>query len=181
MKYAKVLEKISAGKMNRSDLQDLRKNALDKHRNGDVDAMKVITAIDIAKPIDTYILFMGFCPDANVNERLDIEWKEKGICRFDYPESLVQVERFNSICVGDLVILKKIAKFGKTMTLHGHGRVKEIAYDENNVRFFMMDWSNQSDVIEVPLMGAGSTVNIKAMESVEGEMPDEFYAWLGSQ
>lgn len=181
MKYEKILENISSGKMNRADLQEVRKKALQKHQDGDVDAMFVMNAIDVAKPMDTYILFMGFCPGADFNERLDNEWKEKGICRFDYPESEVQVERFNRICVGDLVILKKREKFGKTMKLYGHGRVKGIAHDKEKIRFLVMNWFDQSDIIEVPLMGCNSTVDVKSMESVEGEMPDEFYAWLGSQ
>ena len=181
MKYAKILEHISSGNMNRAELQELRKNALKKYQNGDADAMKVITALDITKPIDSYILFMGFCPGADFNERLDNEWKEKRICRFDYPESEVQVERFNRICIGDLVILKKREQFGKTMKLYGHGRVKGIDHDKENIRFLVMNWSDQSDIIEVPLMGCNSTVDVKSMESVEGEMPDEFFAWLGSQ
>lgn len=181
MKYAKVLENISSGKMSRSELQDLRVNALRKFRTGDDDAMAVLSAIDVARPSDTYILFMGFCPDADVNNRLDIEWKATGVCRFDYHESKVQVERFNRICTGDLVVLKKREKFGETMKLYGHGRVRGIDYDHENVRFLNMNWSNQSDVIEVPLMGCNYTVDIKSMETVEQEMPNEFFAWLGCQ
>lgn len=154
---------------------------MEKFKIGDADALEVMSAIDIAKPVDSYILFMGFCPGADFSERLDIEWKKKGICRFDYHESEHQVARFNSICAGDLVILKKREQFGKTMKLYGYGRVKDIAYDVENVRYLVMDWSAQTDIIEVPLMGANSTVDIKSMEIVEGEMPNEFYTWLGQQ
>lgn len=181
MKYAKALERIQSGTMTRVDLVALRENALAKVEAGDRDAEHVVSAINQAKPADAYVLFMGFCPDADFNERLDIEWKAKGICRYDDLESPQQMERFNSICVGDLVVLKKGEQFGKTMTLYGHGRVKSIAYDENNIRYLVMDWSEQSEVIEVPLMGAASTVNIRAIEAVEGEMPEEFWQWLGTR
>lgn len=179
MRYAQVLERIQSGQMSRGDLVSLRDNALRKFEQGDHDARQVLDAINLAKPADSYVLFMGFSPDADFNNRLDIEWKAKGICRFDYLESTHQLERFNSICVGDLVILKKREKFGETMKLFGYGRVKSIAYDESNVRYLIMDWSDQSEVIEVPLMGCNSTVDVRSIQAVENEMPQEFWDWLG--
>lgn len=181
MKYDKIIEKLTMGKMSRTELQDLRTNALSKFKAGDDEAMAVVTAIDVAKPSDTYILFMGFCPDADISNRLDIEWKNQGACRFDYYESEIQVERFNRICAGDMVVLKKREQFGKTMKLYGHGRVAEVALDSGGHHFLKMNWSDQSQIIEVPLMGCNSTVDIKSMDTVEGEMPDEFFAWLGSK
>jgi hypothetical protein len=181
MKYAKALERIQSGAMTRADLIALRENAHAKIAAGDRDAEHVVSAINQAKPADAYVLFMGFCPGADFNDRLDIEWKAKGICRFDYLESTQQLERFNSICVGDLVVLKKREQFGKTMRLFGHGRVKLIAYDENDIRYLVMDWSSQSAVIEVPLMGCNSTVDVRTIEAVEGEMPEEFWQWLGTR
>lgn len=178
-KYAKALERIHSGTMTRSDLAALRENAAAKVEAGDREAEQVVTAIGQAKPLDSYVLFMGFCPGADFSDRLDIEWKAKSICRFDYLESTQQLERFNSICVGDLVILKKREQFGKTMKLFGHGRVRSIAHDENNIRYLIMDWSSQSEVIEVPLMGCNSTVDVRTIEAVEGEMPGEFWEWLG--
>ena len=178
MKYQKTIEKITSGSLSRSDLVNIKKNAEIKFSKGDLDAKDVLIAINNAKPIDAYILFMGFCPNADFNNRLDTEWKEKGICKFDFPESEVQVERFDTICAGDRVVLKKIESFGKTMRLFGHGRVKSVAYDENGLRYLVMNWSPQERVIEVPLMGAFSTVNIKSIEAVEDEMPEEFWRWL---
>lgn len=179
MKYAKILGKISSGAMNRSDLQALKLNALAMFKNGDQDAELVISAVNTAEPADAYILFMGFCPNADFEKRQDIEWKKNGICRFDWPESKVQQERFDSIFAGDMVVLKKREQFGKTMKVFGHGRVKSIAYDPDGVRYLVMDWSEQSSVLEVPLMGCNSTVDVKGMEMVEEEMPGEFWAWLG--
>jgi hypothetical protein len=42
-----------------------------------------------------------------------------------------------------------------------------------------MDWSSQEEIIEVPLMGANSTVDVRDMDSVLREMPKEFFEWLG--
>lgn len=165
--------------MSRSDLTSLRANALQKFAKGDKEARLVLEAINLAKPTDSYVLFMGFSPDADFNNRLDIEWKAKGICRFDYLESTQQLERFKSICVGDLVVLKKREKFGETMKLFGYGRVKEVAYDERDIRYLVMNWADQSEIIEVPLMACNSTVDVRSIEAVEGEMPQEFWDWLG--
>lgn len=178
MKYDKVIERVKSGNMSRDELVKLKNNADDKSSKGDSDAKYVLHAINSATPIDSYILFMGFCPGADFDERLDTEWKEKGICRFDYHESEHQVERFNRICKGDLVVLKKREQFGKTMKLYGHGRVSGIVYDQNHIRYLEMDWSSQEEVIEVPLIGCNSTVDVRTIEAVEDEMPEEFYKWL---
>lgn len=179
MKYQKQIDNIKSGKMTRTGLGKLKKNAEVKFRQGDQDAKIVIDEISKAVPADQYILFMGFCPDADVSNRLDVVWKKKGICRFDWEESAVQMERFYTICAGDLVVLKKREVFGKTMNLYGHGRVKSTAYDDNNLRYLVMDWADQSEVIEVPLMGCNSTVDIKAIEQVEEVMAETFWQWLG--
>jgi len=178
MKYDNAIVRIKNGSMSRADLVKLKKNADDKYSSGDLDAKLVLDAINNATPADSYILFMGFCPGADFGERLDIDWREKGICRFDYLESEQQVTRFNTICKGDLVVLKKREQFGKTMKLYGHGRVNSVAYDNNNIRYLNVSWSNQENVIEVPLMGCNSTVDIKSIDTVEGEMPEEFYNWI---
>ena len=164
--------------MSRAELLKLRRNAEAKVVAGDEEAVAVVQAIDQATPTDSYILFMGFCPGADFSRRLDTAWKKQGICRFDYVESEQQLERFNTICPGDLVVLKKREKFGKTMKLYGHGRVAAVEYDDRNGRYLRMDWSSQEEVIEVPLLGCNSTVDIRSIESVEAEMPDEFYVWL---
>ena len=180
MKYKKAIDRVKSGRMSRDDMLKLQKNAEEKLFQGDADAKSVIDAICISKPVDDYVLFMGFCPGADINGRLDLEWKQKGICRFDYIESKSQLERFNTICKGDLVVLKKREQFGKTMKLFGHGRVNSIAYDEKGLRYLLVDWSKQDQVIEVPLMGCNSTVDIRAIEVVQQEMPNEFYLWIAS-
>ncbi len=181
MKYRKIIEKIESKSMSRTDLKNLKRNAQEKYSQGDLEAKEVLDRINYAEPKDTYILFMGFCPNADFSNRLDIKWKEKGICQFGYLESEVQANKFNTICKGDLVVLKKREIFGKTMKLYGHGRVKGINYDENNIRYLEMNWSHQEEIIEVPLMGANSTVDIKSMTLVEEQMPDSFFSWLGKE
>lgn len=136
MKYKKVIERVNNGKMSRADLATLKRNAENKFENDDVDAENVLHAINSAAPTDSYFIFMGFCPGADFSDRRDIDWKLKGICRFDYLESERQLERFNTICSGDLVILKKREKFGKSMKLYGHGRVNSVAYDEKKCSIF---------------------------------------------
>ena len=180
MKYEKIIESISSGRLDRAQLSQIKKNADEKLKQGDMDAQAVIDAIHISIPSDKYILFMGFCPNAEVENRLDIEWKEKGICSFEYTESVPQMERFDSIRAGDLVVLKKRESFGKTMKLYGHGRVKSgVSIDGDGAHILQMNWSDQDDVIEVPLMGANSTVDIRTIERVEEEMPNAFFEWLG--
>ena len=177
MKYQPILDRIRSKTLSKGELRQLRENALRLHAQGDADAQTVLDEIDLASPADKEIVFMGFCPDADVNNRLDTEWRVKGICTFDYPEDKIQLTRFNNIWSGDLIILKKIQERGKTMRLYGHGRVTGAKYVDG-VRYLEMNWSNQATVIEVPLMGANSTVNVKSIEQVEAEMPTDFYRWL---
>ena len=64
------------------------------------------------------------------------------------------------------------------MTLYGHGRVRLVVYDDNDRRYLQMDWSDQNEIIEAPLMGCNSTVDIRTIEAVEDAMPEEFWSWL---
>lgn len=178
MKHQKTIDKIRNDAYTRSELIRLRANAEALVRKGDADASAVVAEIDTATPTDKSVIFMGFCPDANLANRLDIEWKENGICTFIFLRSEQQLERFNDIWPGDLIVLKKRHQFGKTMLLYGHGRVTGIKYDQNTHRYLEMSWSTQDRVIEVPLMGCNSTVDVRTIERVEAEMPPEFFNWL---
>lgn len=181
MKYQSKLDQINAGKFTRSELLKLKTNAENMFNAGDLDAKFIVDAIDEATPSDTYMVFMGFCPNGEMANRLDKEWKAKGICTFDFPESKHQQEDFNAIRVNDLIILKKREEFGKTMRLYGYGRVTGFGYSEQDGRFLKMDWSGQNNEILVPLMGCNSTVNLKSVEKVETEMSDAFFDWLGGK
>ncbi len=177
MAHEKIIEKIKNNEFSHDELLRIRNNSLNKLEKGDESAQKILDLIGLSKPIDSYILFMGFCPDANFENRLDIEWKKEGICRFDWDKSKYQTARFERICAGYLVVLKKREKFGETMKLYGYGRVLQAKNDSNNVRYLEVDWSEQNEIIEVPLMGCNSTVDIKKMEDVEKQMPAEFFEW----
>lgn len=179
MRYASLLDKIASGTYTRADLAKLRSNAVTKLAAGDMQATVVIEAIDRSTPKDHRIIFMGFCPAADFANRRDREWKDRGVCVFDYWESEVQRTRFEGIWPGDLIVLKKRHQFAKTMMLHGHGRVTGVRHDEAGRRFLEMAWSPQETLIEVPLMGCNSTVDVRTMERVEAEMPEEFFTWLG--
>lgn len=78
MKYQKQIDKIESGSMTRAELVKLKENAENLVLKRDADAMFVLHAINEAKPADPYYVFMGFCPDANIENRLDTEWKERG-------------------------------------------------------------------------------------------------------
>lgn len=179
MKHYKVIERIRSNIYSRSELVKLRINAELMFKNGDIDAKLVLEEIDIASPTDKFMIFMGFCPSADPSLRLDLEWKEKGICTFIHFNSKAQLQRFNNIWPGDLIILKKRQLIGKTMQLFGYGRVTGVKFDDEKNRYLEMNWSCQDQIIEVPLMGCNSTVNIKTIEQVEAEMLTEFYSWLG--
>lgn len=180
MKYKKTIDSILRGSYSRADLVKLRANAAAMYAKGDEDAKSVIEEIDRATPTDKEIVFMGFCPGADFDNRLDLEWKEKGVCTFVFWESDQQRDRFENIWPGDLIVLKKRQQFGKTMLLYGHGRVVGVKHDHDGRRYLEMNWSTQEKVIEVPLMACNSTVDVRSMEKVEDEMPPEFFAWLKS-
>jgi TPR repeat protein len=124
------------------------------------------------------IVFFGFCPGADFSRRLDTRWKELGICEFQYFESKVQVKRFASIEIGDLIVLKKRQIIGKTMRVYGYGLVTGITKDDKGNRVLKVDWSSQEQVIEVPLLGCNATIDIRDIDKVRADMPDAFFEWL---
>jgi hypothetical protein len=121
---------------------------------------------------------MGFCPGADFSRRQDARWKALGVCEFEYDQSEVQVRRFSSIRVGDQIILKKREVFGKTMKLYGHGRVIGVEYSPEGRRVLNMKWHPSESIIEVPLLGCNSTVNLKKTAIVLRDMPPGFHEWL---
>ena len=138
MKYQKQLDKIRSGGYTRAELIQLRANVEVRARAGDEGAQTVLAAIDSATPADSYMVFMGFCPGADINNRLDTQWRRDGVCTFVFHESEQQSARFNEIWPGDLIILKKRHQFGKTMQLFGYGRVTGVKYDGENHRYLEM-------------------------------------------
>jgi hypothetical protein len=178
MSYKKIIDNIRSKKYIRSELMQMRANVEIKCQSGDKDALIVLDEIDRAEPLDDFVVFMGFCPSASMENRLDMDWKKQGVCTFDFLESEHQLKRFNSIWPGDLIILKKRQVFGETMQLYGHGRVSSIQHNLNGKRHLIMNWSTQEEIIEVPLMACNSTVDIKQIAQVKDVMPDSFFEWL---
>jgi hypothetical protein len=189
---AKLIDAIRAGRKSRHALAQHEANAHAALKQGDADAPLVLDALKRAVPTDPYFWFLGFCPNADVGNRLDTEWRAQGICtctidRFDESRGQErQIEDFMNIRIGDRLILKKDKKRGHTMTLHGYGRVTALAEDGATQpryieRSLIVDWAAQAAEIEVPFMGCTATVNWRDADRVEREMPAEFFAWLGEE
>jgi len=180
MKYQKQLAAITNGEYSRAKLRRLLANAEIKFKSGDNDAKIIMDAINVPTPSYTEILFMGFCPGRTIDNREDAMWREKGICTFDWEESEAQMERFQNVRVGDKIVLKKQNIKRQIMELSGHGKVTSVKRNEEGLKYLVMNWSDQERIIEVPLMGCSDTVNIKTMDVIEEQMPEEFFEWLGA-
>ncbi|MBB4223947.1 hypothetical protein [Variovorax guangxiensis] len=178
MKYQATIDQINLGKLTRDELRTMRSRAQAKLDEGDTESRTVLQALDSAVAKDSGIIFMGFCPNGDLTNRLDDEWKRQGICTFDFDDSKDQMNLFRGICAGDLIILKKSEKFGQTMSLHGHGRVVGTDTGPDGRRLLKVNWSPAGLFpSEVPMMGCQSTVNLRSMQTVEGAMPHEFFEW----
>ncbi|MBN9433720.1 MAG: hypothetical protein J0I45_14905 [Bosea sp.] len=156
----------------------LRDNALARAAAGDQGAQAVIDAINQSGVIgqDREFAFIGFCPGGDISFRQDRKWIAEGICEFGIIESGVQHRRFAGIVPGDLLILKKREQFGETMRLYGHGRVSEVLTIGGRLG---VQWNTDAGEIVIPLMGCNGTVDIRSIETVEAEAPQEFWDWLG--
>lgn len=178
-RYAAALARIESGQMSRDELQQLGRNARAKADAGDPDAETVLEAISRAECIDSEYVFMGFCPDALFEKRQDLEWRRQGRCSFDFFEDKAQTARFQRIVAGDLIILKKRHDFGKTMRLYGYGRAKSAARMESGLSIIEVLWSPQDRIIEVPLMGCNTTVDVRSLDALRrSDVPEEFFLWL---
>lgn len=179
-----VIQKMVSGKYSRTDRIKIYENAkIALKENRDIErAKKIINAYKSIEvpPLQAEYVFMGFCPGATLENRQDELWYADGICMFDWVSDPVQMKRFYDIQVGDIIVTKKREKFGETMMLSGHGKVRLL--EESNKtgkRYLRVDWIVPDEFLIVPLMGCHSTVNNRALEMVEDRMPEEFWEWLG--
>lgn len=179
-----IIQKMVKGEFSRTDrikIYENAKRALKENR--DIDrAKKIINAYKstAVPPLQEEYVFMGFCPGATLENRQDELWYADGICMFDWVSDPLQMKRFYDIQVGDIIVTKKREKFGETMMLSGHGKVRLL--EESNKtgkRYLRVDWIVPDEFLIVPLMGCHSTVNNRALEMVEDRMPEEFWEWLG--
>ena len=129
-------------------------------------------------PKDRRIVFVDFCPGGVVVNRLDVGWLQQGICTFDYFSSEEQWEAFQSISMGDLIVMKRDLQITQTTRLYAHGRVIALELNENRDRVLLVDWSHQKDQIEVPMIRCNNMVKIQEIGEVEAAMPVEFWRWL---
>ena len=180
MKYEKTIEQIRSGTLTREALRLIRERAVGALATGDQDAGSVLRALDNAIARDRRIVFMGFCPNGELANRVDGRWRAEGICTFDYDKSEVQMNQFRNIVAGDLIVLKKSEVHGQLMSLHGHGRVTGTRTGADGRRELLLDWASAGPFPEnVPMMGCQATVNLREMGTVEGAMPVQFFDWAG--
>jgi len=183
---ATIIQRLKERRFNRVDFLSIRNNALRQletptSENARITAEKVLSACDAyaPEPLAPHYNFMGFCPGADIKRRLDGIWKEKKICEFHFSESEAQFITFTTQIQGDWIILKKRRSLKEqTMELFGFGQITNRRVDAEGYTYFEMDWKDQSEVLLVPLMGCNSTVNLRSLQEVEKNMPQEFWAWL---
>jgi len=187
MNPEKLKANIESGKMLRPEIRILRENCLktlnDASKEKDHDrATELLEVTESTRVPETRIeyIFMGYCPERDLMNRVDIAWFAGKYCNFDYVQSQDQVDRFFNIVREDVVICKKIETFGETMRIHAWGKVTRLRDSRANNRWLEMDWFKTDDPIIVPLMGCNSTVNVRTLEQVEKAMPPEFWKWLES-
>ena len=123
-----MIQKMVKGELSRIDRITVYNNAEQRlKKNIDADRAKRIIyaykSIEVP-PLQQEYVFMGFCPGATLENRQDELWYADGICEFDWVSDPVQMRRFYDIQVGDIIVTKKREKFGETMMLSGHGKVK---------------------------------------------------------
>jgi hypothetical protein len=171
---------LKKAQYNADQLETLRQNVIAKRFPDDPRLKELLDAIDKAPVRDSRIIFMGFCPGADVSRRLDGRWRQLGICEFEFDESEPQVKRFNTIRTRDLIVLKKNQILGKSVRLYGHGRVTDVFYSDEGRRCLRVSWSPDVTEIEIPLTGCTSTVNFVTVQKVREQGSSAFFSWLGT-
>jgi len=177
-------EKIAAGEISRSKILALHRNLVDRLELVQGDKLRLandliaVIRTTYVPPLQSEYLFMGYCPGADIRRRRDEIWIKDGFCNFAFVSSKHQVKNFFKVLPGDLVILKKREKFGKTMLIHAHGKVTSLESNKDGMRYLKVDWRQPQSPLEVPLMGCNSTVNFRTLRQVEDAQTDEFWKWL---
>ena len=131
-----------------------------------------------APPDVQRIVFVDFCPGGVVVNRKDVGWIQQGICTFDHFSSEEQWETFQSIVVGDLIVMKRDLAVSQTTRLYAHGRVVAWELDEKRDRVLLVNWSYEQGQIEVPRICCDNMVKIQDIGEAEAAMPMSFWEWL---
>ena len=123
----KIISGILNGSIPRSERLQIYENAKDEIRKGfNVEiAREIMHVIDTTAvpPLQAEYVFMGYCPDAKLENRQDDIWIKDGICEYNWVSDAKQLSKFDQIMVGDTIILKKREIFGETMKIHAHGKI----------------------------------------------------------
>ena len=182
----KIIRRIRSATLTRQEFLAIRENAesilkSDKAPENKSYANQILTACN-EYPLGRHVWeynFMGFCPGADISKRCDIHWRQEGFCEFKFEDSPPQMDKFSAQTPGDWIILKKrLSLKNQTMQLFGYGQITKRLVDAKGYTYFLVNWSEQSEVITVPLMGCNSTVNMKKHKDIEAVMPSDFWDWL---
>jgi len=111
-------------------------------------------------------LFIDFCANNDITQRLDLAWKEKGICELDQMEGTSLDKDLKNLSAANHVILKKNNPNGETMNLFGYGLIRSIKRDDHGKSYLSVWWSKQEQVIEIPLMNCQSNINPISNEEI---------------
>ncbi len=178
-RHAKTVEHIKSSLLTRSEILAMERSATVLIEKGDTGAQDILDALAKVAERDRNIVFMDFCPGGVLRNRLDLDWKKWGNCTFEFQPGNDQLQTFNSIPEGALVILKKVQQVGETMRLYGHGRVNSVTHLPSSGNILHMDWlKEQKYEIEIPILGCVNSVNFVAKDSLDKRELQEFWDWL---
>ncbi len=124
------------------------------------------------------IVFIDFCPGGVFSNRRDVSWIQQGICSFASFATKDQRDLFESIRIGDVLVMKQDLLSASVMRVHAHGRVVGLDVSEEGRRILRVDWSHGQGQIEVPAMGVREMVSMPDAVRVKKTMPLEFWRWL---
>ena len=124
------------------------------------------------------IVFVDFCPGGVVCNRQDVAWVQQSICTYESFANDEQWELFQSISIGDLLVMKKSQQFSKTMLLHAYGHVFGFDFSDNRDRVLFVDWTYEQGQIEVPLLERDEMVVCCDQDAIATSMPAAFWDWL---
>jgi len=124
------------------------------------------------------IVFVDFCPGGVISNRQDVAWIQQGICAFDRFATDDQKELFDSIRIGDLLVMKKDLAPTSAMRLHAHGRVVGFDLSEEGERILLVNWSHEHGQMQAPCVGVGKLVSMPDVAAIKATMPLEFWRWL---
>jgi hypothetical protein len=127
---------------------------------------------------DLRIVFLDFCPGGVLRNRLDIDWIQGGFCAYEFFSSDAQWELFQSIAIGDLLVIKRTRKFDSATRLHAYGRVFGLDVSDKGERVLKVDWAHEQEQIDVPPFQTDEKVVIHNVTTLQATMPPAFWAWL---